>query len=52
MIRKFVGSDNTSSLDLKELDQRFKTTELFGKLDNIGDDISKGYIKESSVFKN
>ncbi|MBF8418934.1 DNA primase family protein [Heyndrickxia coagulans] len=51
MIRKFAGPENTSSLDLKELDQRFKTAELFGKLVNIGDDISKGYIKESSIFK-
>lgn len=51
IIRNLVGNDNTSSLDLKELDQRFKTAELFGKLVNIGDDISKGYIKESSVFK-
>lgn len=51
MIRKFVGPENTSSLDLRELDHRFKTAELFGKLVNIGDDISKGYIKETSVFK-
>ena len=51
VIRKLVGGNNTASLDLKELDQRFKTAELFGKLVNIGDDISKGYIKESSVFK-
>ncbi|MEK4715244.1 DNA primase family protein [Sporosarcina sp. FSL K6-5500] len=51
IIRKLVGSENTASLDLKELDQRFKTAELFGKLVNIGDDISKGYIKETSVFK-
>ncbi|WP_461181828.1 DNA primase family protein [Virgibacillus kimchii] len=51
IIRKLAGRDNVASLDLKELDQRFKTAELFGKLVNIGDDISKGYIKESSVFK-
>ncbi|MDO6448103.1 DNA primase family protein [Oceanobacillus profundus] len=51
IIRKLVGPENTASLDLRELDQRFKTAELFGKLVNIGDDISKGYIKESSVFK-
>jgi len=51
IIRKLAGSENVSSLDLKELDQRFKTAELFGKLVNIGDDISKGYIKESSIFK-
>lgn len=51
MIRKLVGSENTSSLDLKELDQRFKTAELFGKLVNIGDDIDKAYIKSTSVLK-
>lgn len=51
IIRRLAGTDNCASLDLKELDQRFKTAELFGKLVNIGDDISKGYIKESSVFK-
>lgn len=51
IIRKMAGFENVSSLDLRELDQRFKTAELFGKLVNIGDDISKGYIKESSVFK-
>ncbi|MCU4843749.1 phage/plasmid primase, P4 family [Bacillus cereus] len=51
IIRKLIGSDNASSLDLNELDQRFKTAELFGKLANIGDDIGKGFIKESSIFK-
>jgi len=51
MLRKFVGSSNTSALDLKELDQRFKTAELFGKLVNIGDDIDKSYIKSTSVLK-
>lgn len=51
IIRKLVGSENTSSLDLKELDQRFKTAELFGKLVNIGDDIDKAYIKSTSVLK-
>jgi putative DNA primase/helicase len=51
IIRRLAGTENVASLDLKELDQRFKTAELFGKLVNIGDDISKGYIKESSVFK-
>lgn len=51
IIRKLVGSNNTASLDLNELDHRFKTAELFGKLVNIGDDISKSYIKETSAFK-
>jgi putative DNA primase/helicase len=51
ILRKLAGVDNTSSLDLKELDQRFKTAELFGKLVNIGDDIDKAYIKSTSVLK-
>lgn len=51
MLREFIGGTNTSSLDLKELDQRFKTAELFGKLVNIGDDISKEYIRNSAMLK-
>lgn len=51
IVRKLVGSENTSSLDLKELNQRFKTAELFGKLANIGDDISNEFIKDNSEFK-
>jgi putative DNA primase/helicase len=51
ILRALVGTVNTSSLDLKELNQRFKTAELFGKLANIGDDISNEYIKDNSEFK-
>lgn len=51
MLRKFVGSENTSALDLNELDHRFKTAELFGKLVNIGDDIDKSYIKSTGTLK-
>lgn len=51
MIRAYVGQENTASLDLKELGQRFKTAELFGKLVNLGDDISGSYIKDNSEFK-
>lgn len=51
IVRKLAGEENTSSLDLKELNQRFKTAELFGKLANIGDDISGEYIKDNSEFK-
>ncbi|MGD6836613.1 hypothetical protein ACQCVL_08595 [Bacillus thuringiensis] len=49
IIHQLVGEENASSLDLNELDQRFKTAELFGKLANIDDDIGKGYFKESAV---
>lgn len=51
IVRRLAGEENTSSLDLKELNQRFKTAELFGKLANIGDDISGEYIKDNSEFK-
>lgn len=51
MIRTLLGSKNISSLDVSELDQRFKTSELAGKLANIGDDISDSYIKDTSILK-
>lgn len=51
MIRKLLGYNNVSALDLGELDDRFRTVELFGKLANIGDDIGSGYIEDTGVFK-
>lgn len=51
MIKAFIGSDNYSSLALEELDQRFKTAEIFGKLANLGDDIDNEYITNNAVFK-
>ena len=42
---------NTTSLDLRELGERFKTAQLHGKLANIGDDIGEEFIPNSSVFK-
>ncbi len=51
MIKTMLGDENTVSLDLKELNQPFKTAELFGKLANIGDDISDEFIPDAGVFK-
>ena len=51
MIQNLLGYDNISSLDLKELDQRFKTAELFGKTANIGDDIGDEFIPNPAIFK-
>lgn len=51
LIMQILGPDNISALDLSELDQRFKTAELFGKLANIGDDIEDGYIPNTAIFK-
>ncbi|BFL78690.1 hypothetical protein SKB0068_14620 [Staphylococcus hominis subsp. novobiosepticus] len=52
ILRALVGEINTSSVALKDLNGRFKTAELFGKLVNLGDDIGKGFIKDSAELKN
>lgn len=51
MIKTLLGEDNISALDLAELNSRFKTAELFGKLANVGDDISDDFIPDVSIFK-
>lgn len=51
MLKFFLKQENYSSLALREIDQRFKTAEVFGKLANLGDDISNQYIKETDVLK-
>lgn len=40
-----------STLDLKDLGDRFKTAQLVGKLANIGDDIGDEFIANPAVFK-
>lgn len=51
VLQHMLGEDNVSSLDIKDLGDRFRTAELFGKLANIGDDISDNFISDSSIFK-
>lgn len=51
LLLNLLGNENTCSVDLKELDRTFKTAELFGKLANIGDDISNETIRNSSLIK-
>lgn len=51
VVKNMLGDSNIASLDLKELGDRFKTAELFGKLANIGDDIGDEFIANASVFK-
>ena len=51
MIKTLLGDRNTAALDLKELGDRFKTAELFGKLANIGDDIGDDFIPNPAAFK-
>lgn len=51
MLQQMLGEDNYTSLDLKELSDRFKPAELFGKLANLGDDINDEFITDTSTFK-
>lgn len=50
-IKKLLGKQNITSLDLRELEDTYKPAELYNKLANIGDDISAKYLENSSVFK-
>lgn len=51
MITQLIGGENTCALDLKELGDRFKTAEIFGKLAVIGDDIGDEFIPNPAIFK-
>lgn len=51
MLKHMLGKRNISSLDLKKLDDRFSTVMLFGKLANIGDDISDEFVTDASTFR-
>lgn len=51
MVQCLLGDENISSLDLKELGDRFKTAEMFCKLANIGDDIGDEFIANPAIFK-
>lgn len=46
-----LGEQNVASLDLKNLGDRFSKASLFGKLANIGDDISDEFVPDASLFK-
>lgn len=51
MVEYLLGDSNVSTLDLKDLGDRFKTAQLVGKLANIGDDIGDEFIANPAVFK-
>ncbi len=51
VLKTLIGENNISSLGMNELGVRFKTAELYGKMVNIGDDISSAYIDDNSIFK-
>lgn len=51
MLKTMLGKRNTSVLDLKKLSDRFSTVMLFGKMANIGDDISDEFVTDAAEFK-
>ena len=53
VVAAILGEDNISTLDIKELGDRFSTSMMFGKLANIADDIGDDFLRgtQVSVFK-
>lgn len=51
IVNNLLGDSNVVSIDLKDLGNRFKTAELFGKLANIGDDIGDEFIADASILR-
>lgn len=49
MVSFVLGKQNISSLDLGELSERFSVTTMFGKLANIGDDISDEFLQGNAI---
>lgn len=50
-LSNLLSEKNVSSLDLKKLGDRFSTVMMFGKLANIGDDISNEFVVDTAIFK-
>ncbi len=51
LLKKFIGADNCSTVELEQLGDRFKTAELENKLVNIGDDINRKDILDTGILK-
>ena len=49
MVKYVLGRQNYVALDLNELSERFSTASLFGKLANIGDDISDEFLQGNTI---
>jgi len=50
-IKRLLGKDNYSSLEMHDLEDAYRPAEMYNKLANIGDDISNKYMNNSSIFK-
>jgi putative DNA primase/helicase len=51
LIKKLLGKENYTSLELQDLEDQYKPADMHNKLANIGDDISSKYMENSSIFK-
>lgn len=51
LLQATLSYKNISSIELKQLTEKFANAELVGKLANIGDDIGSEYISDASAFK-
>ena len=49
LVEWVLGRENYVSLDLDELSEKFSTTTMFGKLANIGDDISDEFLQGKAI---
>lgn len=49
MVKTLLGEDNVSALDLEDMNERFAVASMFGKLANIGDDISDEFLHGRGV---
>ena len=48
-IKAILGDENVSSLELKDLGEKFRAAQIYRKLANIGDDISDDFLQGSQV---
>ena len=51
VIIEFLGTNNTSALSLKNLQDKFKVAQIKDKLANINDDVSNERIVDTELFK-
>lgn len=51
LLKKFIGEENLSTIELKKLSDTFLTAELENKLANIGDDIDASEVGDTGTIK-
>lgn len=51
LIKKFLGEENYSSLELDKITERFNLVQLENKLANVGDDINNVTLKDTGTIK-